>query len=74
MQQKLSERGATTASTSDVMMVQETMSVFGLYQGKIDGLAGSKTYAAIRAYKKSVNMAPNNAITAEFISHLRENT
>ncbi len=52
-------------------MVQETMKVMGLYRGAIDGLAGTKTLAAVRAYKKSVHMAPNNSLTKEFIEHLR---
>lgn len=74
MQKTRSDKGGTLASTSDVMMVQETMRALGLYTGDIDGLAGSKTYSAVRAYKKSVHMAPDNAITAEFITHLREAT
>ena len=67
----VNERGYPLAATEDVMMVQETMRVMGLYDGEVDGLAGSKTFTAIRAYKKSVHMAPNNALTKEFIEHLR---
>lgn len=72
MGQRLSERGASLAATSDVMMVQETLKVLGLYDGEIDGYAGSETYRAIRIYKKSRHMAPTNAITQEFIDHLRD--
>ena len=53
------------------MMVQETMKVLGLYDGPIDGLAGSKTFTAVREYKKSIHLAPNNSLSEEFISHLR---
>ncbi len=67
----VNDRGYTLASTDEVMMVQETMKVMGLYRGAIDGLAGTKTLAAVRAYKKSVHMAPNNSLTKEFIEHLR---
>lgn len=42
-----------SASTNDVMLVQETMQVMGLYHGKIDGLAGTETLRAVRAYKKA---------------------
>lgn len=67
----VNERGYPLAATEDVMMIQETMQVMGLYDGEVDGLAGAKTFIAVRAYKKSVHMAPNNALTREFIEHLR---
>lgn len=63
-----------SASTEDIMMVQETMKVMGLYDGDIDGLAGTATFRAVRAYKKSINLAPNNTLSAEFIDHLRNDT
>ena len=56
------------------MMVQETMKVMGLYDGPIDGLAGSDTFRAVRQYKKSIHLAPNNSLSEEFISHLRNDT
>lgn len=63
-----------TASTEDIMMVQETMKVMGLYDGAIDGLASTATFQAVRAYKKSIHLAPNNHLSEEFISHLRNDT
>ncbi len=54
------------------MMVQETLKVLGYYNGDIDGLAGSATYSAVRAYKKDRHMAPTNALSQDFINHLRE--
>jgi len=57
----VNDRGATLATTE-------------LYDGAVDGLAGSKTFRAVRAYKKVNHMAPNNALTQEFINYLRENT
>jgi peptidoglycan hydrolase-like protein with peptidoglycan-binding domain len=74
MGQRLSNRGASLAATGDVMMVQETLKVLGLYHGVIDGVAGSQTYVAVRAYKKSRHMAPTNALTQAFIDHLRDAT
>lgn len=56
------------------MMVQETMKVMGLYNGEVDGLAGSATFRAVRAYKKSIHLAPNNHLNEEFINHLRNET
>ncbi|MFT4730455.1 MAG: peptidoglycan hydrolase-like protein with peptidoglycan-binding domain [Granulosicoccus sp.] len=67
----VNKRGYPLAATEDVMMIQETMQNMGLYEGVVDGLAGSKTYIAVRAYKKSIHMAPNNSLTEEFIKHLR---
>lgn len=70
----VNSRGAPTASTQEVMMVQESMKVVGLYSGAVDGQAGPLTYRAVRAYKKRYHMAPDNSLNAEFISHLRECT
>lgn len=63
-----------SASTEDVMMVQETMKVMGLYDGEIDGLASSATFSAVRAYKKSIHLAPTNTLDEDFIHHLRTET
>jgi lysozyme family protein len=67
----VNDRGYPLARTEDIMMIQETMQVMGLYDGVVDGLAGSKTFRAVRAYKKSIHMAPNNSLTEGFIEHLR---
>lgn len=64
-------RGAPDISTSDIMMVQETLQVKGLYRGEIDGMPGSETLRAVRLYKRQNNIPENNRLTAEFVSHLR---
>jgi len=69
----VNDRGATLATTDEVMMIQESMKVLGLYKGAIDGFAGSKTFSAVRVFKKRNHMAPNNALTREFIEFLRQN-
>ena len=46
----------------------------GLYNGPIDGLAGTATLRAVRAYKKSIHLAPDNSLSEDFISHLRNET
>lgn len=53
------------------MLVQETMQDLGLYKGVVDGIPGIKTMAAVRAYKRRNKMPQNNALTEEFIEHLR---
>ena len=67
----VNDRGAPLASTQEVMMIQEAMATVGFYSGAIDGLAGSNTMRAVRAYKKQSHMPVNNALTDEFITHLR---
>lgn len=72
MQPTLNEKGSpTNASTSDIMLVQESMQGQGLYKGEIDGLPGKKTMHAVRAYKRRNKMPQNNGLTEEFIAHLR---
>lgn len=64
-------RGAPPVSTSDVMMIQESLQVKGLYTGEIDGIPGSETLRAVRSYKKMNNIPVNNRLGEEFVSHLR---
>ena len=72
MQPTVNEKGSPpTASTSDIMLVQETMQVLGLYSGPIDGIPGIKTMHAVRLYKRRNKMPQNNALTEEFVEHLR---
>lgn len=70
-QQLKPNRGAPDISTSDVMMVQESLQVKGLYRGEIDGIPGSETLRAVRSYKKQNNIPVNNRLTADFVSHMR---
>lgn len=74
MKQKTDHNDWPSASTHDIMLVQDAMRVMGLYQGSIDGLAGTETLRAVRAYKKSINLAPDNSLTDEFIEHIRTQT
>ena len=67
-------RGSPLATTADIMLVQETLRVVGLYRGEIDGLPGVKTLRAVREYKKELGMAPNNQLDDAFIDHLRYDT
>jgi len=56
------------------MMVQETLRILGLYEGAIDGIAGTDTLSAVRVYKKRIHLAPDNFLSPEFIEHLRNET
>lgn len=72
MQPTVDEKGSPpTASTSDIMLIQETMLDLGLYTGAVDGIPGIKTMHAVRIYKRRNKMPQNNALTEEFIEHLR---
>lgn len=72
MQPTVNEKGSPpSASTSDIMLVQETMQGLGLYSGEIDGIPGKQTMRAVRAYKRQHKMPQNNALTEDFITHLR---
>lgn len=72
MQPTVNEKGSPPgASTSDIMLVQETMQGHGLYKGEIDGIPGKKTMHAVRSYKRRNKMPQNNALTEDFIAHLR---
>jgi len=65
-------RGAPDVSTSDVMLIQESLAVQGLYKGEVDGIPGSRTLRAVREYKKSQKLPVNNVLNAEFVSLLRQ--
>lgn len=72
MEPTVNEKGSPpSASTSDIMLVQESMSVLGLYSGAIDGIPGNKTMHAVRTYKRRQKMPPNNSLSRDFVEHLR---
>ena len=73
MQPTVNEKGSPPeVTTSDIMLVQETMQVRGLYTGAIDGIPGKKTMRAVRSYKRQQKLPQNNSLTEDFISHLRD--
>jgi len=65
-------RGAPPVSTSDVMLVQETLQVQGLYAGEIDGIPGTATMRGVRAYKKNNKLPVNNTLDSDFVNLLRD--
>lgn len=74
MENTVNDRGSPTASTGDIMLVQETMAIRGFYTGPIDGIAASETMRAIKAYKKKQKMPVDNKLTSAFIEHIRNDT
>ena len=65
-------RGASDASTYDVLFVQETLGAAGLYDGPIDGVAGAKTRLAVRRYKRRHGLPVDDTIDAEFTARVRD--
>jgi len=74
MTMSVNNRGGPTASTEEIMMIQETLRVLHLYDGEIDGHAGPNTFRAVRAFKKSRHMRADNALDEEFVTYVREHT
>jgi len=70
----VNDRGGPTATTEEIMMIQETLRVLHLYDGEVDGHAGPHTYRAVRAFKKSRHMRADNALDEEFVTYVREHT
>jgi peptidoglycan hydrolase-like protein with peptidoglycan-binding domain len=68
----------TTAGTAQtevlapmhVRRVQEALSQRGFYNGRIDGIWGEKTSAAIRRYQRSVGNEPNGLLTTTTLDNL----
>jgi len=67
----LNHRGSPSAATDEIMLIQETLSVKGLYTGDIDGIPGKETLRAVRAYKRTQKMPVNNTLSKDFIEHMR---
>jgi len=68
---ELNHRGSPPATTDEVMLIQETLQVKGLYNGAIDGIPGKETMRAVRHYKRQAQMPINNSLSAEFVDHIR---
>jgi len=54
--------GGQVAHRSIVVQVQERLSRAGYYHGRIDGVMGSQTRSAIRAYQRARNIRVDGAI------------
>lgn len=57
----------TVAQTKDL---QRSLSTLGHYDGRIDGIWGPQTTAAVREYQESVNSPPNGILTSADLRRL----
>jgi peptidoglycan hydrolase-like protein with peptidoglycan-binding domain len=65
--------GPTPARAPEAKLVsdlQQALSERGLYQGKVDGISGSRTRAAITAYEKSQGLPVTGAPSAGVLDHI----
>jgi hypothetical protein len=63
------DRGGA-GDTSVVSQVQEQLAKDGYYKGSIDGVAGSRTYYAIRAYQRDHHLRANGQITDDLLQEM----
>lgn len=63
---------ASTASTYDIMFIQESLRAERLYDGPIDGVAGAKTRLAVRKYKRRHGIPVDDALDATFLGRVRD--
>lgn len=59
-----------TGDASVVSRVQEQLAHDGYYKGAIDGVAGSRTYYAIRAYERDHHLRVDGEITDELLQEM----
>jgi len=59
-----------THDNSVVARVQEQLTHDGYYKGAIDGVAGSRTYYAIRAYQRDHNLPVDGEITDQLLGEM----
>jgi hypothetical protein len=62
----------TEALGSQPLFVQRSLALLGYYEGAVDGIAGSGTAKAIRAFQADVGLEPDGAIGAAVLALLRE--
>jgi peptidoglycan hydrolase-like protein with peptidoglycan-binding domain len=58
-------------STDLIADIQRELARIGLYNGAIDGLSGSRTEAAIRAFETAAGIPPTGSTSAELLAALK---
>jgi hypothetical protein len=56
---------------SVVVQVQERLARAGYYHGRIDGVMGSQTHSAVRAYQRAHNLRVDGAINDQLLGTMR---
>ncbi|RYG62450.1 peptidoglycan-binding protein, partial [bacterium] len=59
-----------TGFNADYAAVQYLLRARGFYKGKVDGMYGSRTASALRAFQKSRKLAVNGVAGPQTLSHL----
>jgi hypothetical protein len=59
--------GGQTANTSVVVQVQQRLARAGYYHGRVDGVMGSQTRSAIRAYQRAHNMRVDGVMNDQLL-------
>ena len=60
----------TRSSRSIIAQVQEQLARDGYYKGRIDGVQGSRTYYAIRAYERDHSLRVDGAVSDQLLSEM----
>jgi len=64
-------RETNELSPSDIRMLQSRLQKSGFDPGRIDGIAGKRTLAALNAYRQSLSLSPVLTVSRETISALQ---
>lgn len=67
----LASAAATRASSAEIREAQRRLAALGLYRGRIDGIAGRGTTAAVRQFEVRQGLAPTGRVTPELLRELR---
>lgn len=55
---------------AQVMALQQELKVQGFYEGKIDGLMGTETKDAVRAYQEANNIRPTGTVSTAMLEDM----
>lgn len=61
---------APTAASA-ISEVQTALQTAGLYQGRVDGMFGARTRAAVEAYQRNNGLAVNGTVDDALLTHIR---
>ena len=63
--------GSAAAGNADVTTAQRYLIALGYYNGRVDGVAGSGTRAAVQRFQASRGLAQNGTITPDLLQEMR---
>jgi peptidoglycan hydrolase-like protein with peptidoglycan-binding domain len=65
-------RASVAGSAAVIADIQRELNRRGLYDGRIDGIAGSRTRAAVVAYQGAAGISPTGIASAELLAFMRQ--